>query len=57
VSTPSQPLVLRSDEVTLKAISFADGPVVIKATDEQAEKILRFHYRDAFLPTKPEVES
>ncbi len=35
--------VLRSDEVTREAVSFARGPVVIKVTDEEAQQLLRFH--------------
>jgi hypothetical protein len=38
--------VLRSDQVTREAISFARRPVVIEVTDEQAQQLRRFHGED-----------
>jgi hypothetical protein len=37
--------VLRSDEVTREAISFARRPVVIEVTDEQAQQLHQFQGR------------
>jgi hypothetical protein len=45
--SPASETVLRSDEVSREAISFAQAPVVIQVTDEQAEQLSQFHKRGA----------
>jgi hypothetical protein len=44
--------VLGPDEVSLENVSMAlaTGPVAIRATDEQAQRIVERHKRDAFGP-------
>jgi hypothetical protein len=44
--------VLGPDEVSLENVSMAlaTGPVAIQATDEQAQRIVERHKRDAFRP-------
>jgi hypothetical protein len=49
---PPTRTVLGPDEVSLESVSMAlaKGPVVIKATDAQARRIMERHRRDAFRP-------
>lgn len=46
-ATPTEEIILGTDELTREGVSSARAPVVITVTDEQAEQLVRFRRRGA----------